>query len=272
MQPFLDPPSSAVTYLLADLASGRAAIIDPVLDYRPETGGILTESADRLLGVLAARKLRLAYLLETHLHADHLTAASYLRFVTGAPVAMGRGLTETARRWTAHSGAAASNGAADLLLNDGDAIPLGSHTIRVISTPGHTACSVCYLAGDRAFVGDTLLMPDVGTGRTDFPGGDARTLYRSARTILGLPPQTRLFVGHDYLSALRTHRRWETTVAEQSTCNLLVRDGVSEAEFIAARVRRDRELAPPKMLSVAIPANLRGGDDGALRGSRRRQT
>ena len=261
VQAFLDPPSGAVTYLLADPPSGRAAIIDAVLDYWPDTGGVLTDSADRLLAALAARNLRLAYLLETHLHADHLTAAAYLRSVTGAPVAMGRGLIETAGRWSAHSGVATAVGV-DWLLSDGDALPLGSHTIRVIATPGHTACSVCYLAGDMVFVGDMLLMPDIGTGRADFPGGDARTLYRSVRKILGLPPQTRLLVGHDYLTATRDRRRWETTVAEQSTCNILVREGVGEAEFVAARVARDWELAPPRLAEVAIPANLRGGDVG----------
>jgi glyoxylase-like metal-dependent hydrolase (beta-lactamase superfamily II) len=175
---------------------------------------------------------------------------------------MGRGLIETAGRWNAHCGVATGVGV-DWLLNDGDALPLGSHTIRVIATPGHTACSVCYLAGDMVFVGDTLLMPDIGTGRADFPGGDARTLYRSVRKILCLPPQTRLLVGHDYLTTTRDRRRWETTVAEQSTCNILVREGVAEAQFVAARVRRDRELAPPQLAEVAIPANLRGGEVGA---------
>jgi glyoxylase-like metal-dependent hydrolase (beta-lactamase superfamily II) len=219
----------------------------------------MTDAADQLLDILTCRNLHLSYVLETHLHADHLTAAAYLRSITGAPVAMGKKLAETIRRWNEDSGAAAVEGAVDLLLSDGESLSLGSSTIRVMATPGHTACSVCYLAGAMAFVGDTLLMPDIGTGRTDFPGGDARTLYRSVRRILALSPQTRLLVGHDYVTGSRDRTRWETTVAEQARENMLVREGICETEFVAARVRRDRELAPPRLLAVAVPANLRGG-------------
>lgn len=246
MRAFLDAGTGAVSYLLADEANRRAAVIDPVLDYAPQTGAIRTTSADRLLRALGARGLRLDYVLETHLHADHLTAADYLRSATGASVVIGRGLTPSA-------------GAFDRLVGDGEALRLGGRRIRVMATPGHTACAVAYLAGDMAFVGDTLLMPDIGTGRADFPGGDARALYRSARAILDLPPATRVLVGHDYPLPPRQRRRWEASVAEQSACNVLVRQGVSEAEFVAARSVRDRALPPPALCAVAVPGNLRAG-------------
>jgi glyoxylase-like metal-dependent hydrolase (beta-lactamase superfamily II) len=232
MQPtvrtFFDPASSTATHLVADPASRTAAIIDPVLDFEPRGAKLATASADAVLEAVREQDLDLRWVLETHPHADHLSAADYIRRRTGAPVVIGahiRGVQQTFAALFEASDVAADGRAFDRLVEEADTLPLGELEIRVLHTPGHTPACVTYLIGDAAFVGDTLFMPDYGTARADFPGGDAATLYRSIRKILALPPETRVFVGHDYLPPGRSQFRWETTVGEQRAGNVHVRDG-----------------------------------------------
>jgi glyoxylase-like metal-dependent hydrolase (beta-lactamase superfamily II) len=261
VQAFFDPATSTVTYLVADPESREAAVIDPVLDYEPRSARISTASADAVLAAARDRELKVRYVLETHAHADHLTAADYIRKQTGAPVVIGAQITRVqdifAQRFEVDI--AAGGGDFDLLLSEGDALPLGGDFIRVLQTPGHTPACLTYVIGDAAFVGDTLFMPDYGTARTDFPGGDASGLYRSIRSILDLPPQTRVFVGHDYLPQGRTDHRWESTVADQRAHNVHIHDGVSEAAFVAMRHGRDKQLAPPALIVPSLQVNLRAG-------------
>jgi glyoxylase-like metal-dependent hydrolase (beta-lactamase superfamily II) len=200
--------------------------------------------------------------LETHAHADHLSAAHHLRAITGAPVVIGAQITQVQAIFGAlfeaddvtHDGAAF-----DRLVQDGDTLPLGDMTINVLHTPGHTPACVTYVIGDAAFVGDTMFMPDYGTARADFPGGSAHALYGSIRKILDLPPETRMFVGHDYLPEGRRDFVWETTVAEQRAHNVHVHDGISEADFIAMRTARDKTLEAPQLILPALQVNIRGG-------------
>ena len=260
---FFDRASNTVTYVVSDPASGEAAIIDPVLDYAANSATIATASADAILAMVAEKGLTVCWLLETHAHADHLSAAHYLRGKTGAAVVIGRLITATQAVFAPIFGAddvTPDGSQFDRLVDDGDRLPLGELAIEVIHTPGHTPACVTYVVGDAAFVGDTLFMPDFGTARADFPGGDAAALYRSARAILALPENTRIFVGHDYLPANgRTEIRWETSVAEQRAANIHVADGVSEETFIAMRTARDATLAPPQLILPAIQVNIRAG-------------
>ena len=266
MQPivrtFFDPASSTATHLVADPASRAAAVVDPVLDYDPKRAQLSTASADAVLEAVRELGLKLRWVLETHAHADHLSAADYLRRRTGAPVAIGACIREVQAAFALlfeASDVTPDGRAFDRLLEEGDALPLGELEVRVLHTPGHTQACVSYLIGDAAFVGDTLFMPDYGTARADFPGGDAAALYRSIRKILALPPETRVFVGHDYLPPGRSQYSWETTVREQLAGNVHVRDGVSEAEFVAMRRARDATLAPPALLFQALQVNIRAG-------------
>jgi glyoxylase-like metal-dependent hydrolase (beta-lactamase superfamily II) len=262
VQAFFDPATSTATFLVADPATRAAAIVDPVLDYEPKGAKLATASADRLLEAVREQDLKLAYVLETHAHADHLSAADYIRRKTGAAVVIGARITEVQKTFAAlfEADDVAPDGSAfDRLVEDGEALPLGGLTVRVIHTPGHTAACVTYVIGDAAFVGDTLFMPDYGTARTDFPGGDAAALYRSIRRILDLPRDTRVFVGHDYLPAGRGEFRWETTVGAQREKNVHIRDGVDEAAFVALRKARDATLAPPVLILPSLQVNIRGG-------------
>ena len=198
----------------------------------------------------------------THAHADHLSAADYIRGRTGARIAIGAHIVEVQKEFIPlfEADDVAQDGRVfDHLLNEGDELPLGSLTIRALHTPGHTPADVTYLIGDAAFVGDTLFMPDYGTARADFPGGDARALYRSIRKVLALPPETRVFVGHDYLPEGRGEFRWETTIAAQRAGNVHVRDGVTEEEFVAMREARDATLAAPTLILPSLQVNIRGG-------------
>jgi len=263
VQGFFDPATATATYLVFDPATKAAAIIDPVLDFEPKSARVTTGSADKVLAAAREQRLQLSYVLETHAHADHLSAADYIRRETGAEVVIGARITEVQKafipRFEAHD--VTPDGAAfDRLVNEGDRLELGELAIRVLHTPGHTPACVTYLIGDAAFVGDTLFMPDYGTARADFPGGDATALYRSIRKILALPPSTRVFVGHDYLpEAGRTENRWETTVADEAACNVQARIGVTEAEFVARRRARDATLAPPTLLLPSLQVNIRAG-------------
>jgi glyoxylase-like metal-dependent hydrolase (beta-lactamase superfamily II) len=263
VQAFFDPATATATYLLSDPATKAAAVIDPVLDYDPKSARVTTSSADRMIAAVREQGLQLRYVLETHAHADHLTAADYIRRETGAAVVIGARITEVQKtfipRFEAYD--VTPDGAAfDRLMNEGDRLELGEREIQVLHTPGHTPACVTYRIGDAAFVGDTLFMPDYGTARADFPGGDAATLYRSIRKILALPLETRLFVGHDYLPEHgRTENRWETTVAEEAASNVHARAGVTEAEFVARRKARDATLASPTLLLPSLQVNIRAG-------------
>jgi glyoxylase-like metal-dependent hydrolase (beta-lactamase superfamily II) len=259
---FFDPATSTATYLVWDAATGEAAVIDPVLDYEPRAAKISTASADAILAAMADRRLTLTWILETHAHADHLSAADHLRRATGAKVAIGEKITEVQDRFRTVFGAqdvVPDGRAFDRLVADGDELMLGATSIKVMHTPGHTPACVTYLIGDAAFVGDTLFMPDYGTARADFPGGDAAALYRSIRRILSLPPQTRIFVGHDYLPEGRDRPAWETTVAAERARNVHIHEGVSESEFVTFRNARDATLAPPMLILPSLQVNIRAG-------------
>lgn len=263
VQAFFDPATSTATFLVSDPATKTAAIVDPVLDFEPRAARISTRSADAVLDAAAREHLRIAYVLETHAHADHLSAADYIRRETGAEIVIGAHIVEVQKTFIPRFEAddvTPDGRAFDRLVEDGDVLPLGELQFRVLHTPGHTAACVTYVIGDAAFVGDTLFMPDYGTARTDFPGGDAATLYRSIRKILSLPPSTRIFVGHDYLPPEgRKVNRWETTVAEEAAANVHAHGGVSEAEFVKLRQARDATLAPPALILPSLQVNIRAG-------------
>lgn len=259
---FFDEPTNTVTYLVIDPASGEAAIIDPVLDYDPKSGRIATKGADALLAAAAEAGARIVWLLETHAHADHLSAAHYLKAKTGAKTAIGAQIGAVQKIFGPlfnHAGAPVDGREFDRLLSDGDTLALGTLTVETMATPGHTPACVSYRIGDAVFVGDTLFMPDYGTARADFPGGDARELYRSIRKILALPPETRLFMCHDYKAPGRETFAWETTVAEERAKNVHIHDGVSEDAFVAMREKRDATLAAPVLLLPSIQVNIRAG-------------
>lgn len=262
VQTFFDHATFTASYLVSDPGTGAAAIVDPVLDFEPKAARLSTRSADAMLAAVQDQGLRLVYVLETHAHADHLSAADYIRAQTGAAIAIGAQIVEVQKTFVAvfETDDVPPDGSAfDHLLHDGDELALGESVIRVLDTPGHTPADVTYLIGDAAFSGDTLFMPDYGTARADFPGGDARTLYRSIRKLLALPPETRLFVGHDYLPATRDEFRWVTTVGDQRANNFHIRDGVTEDEFVAMREARDATLAPPNLMLPALQVNIRAG-------------
>lgn len=262
VQTFFDTATSTATHLVSDPSSRAAVIIDPVLDYEPNWATVSTGSADRVLDAIAKQGLDLAFVLETHAHADHLSAADYIRSKTGAKVAIGARIASVQKTFFPLfeiTDQQADGAAFDQLLEDGDRLSLGELTVEVIHTPGHTPACVTYLIGDAAFVGDTLFMPDYGTARADFPGGDAATLYRSIQKILALPGQTRVFVGHDYLPEGRNVFEWETTVGEERTSNIQVGNGTDELAFVAMRQARDATLAAPTLILPSLQVNVRGG-------------
>jgi glyoxylase-like metal-dependent hydrolase (beta-lactamase superfamily II) len=270
---FFDPQTNTVTYLVWDPATRDAAIIDPVLDYEPHAARLTTKSVDAVLEAARTLDLNLVWALDTHAHADHLSAAHHVREVTGAKVGIGARITEVQRVFSSmfHAPDVCQDGGAfDALFNDGDTFPLGELTVEVLHTPGHTPACVTYVIDDAAFVGDTLFMPDYGTARADFPGGDAATLYQSIQRILSLPPETRILVGHDYLPASRETPAWETSVAEQRAANVHVHDGVDQAAFVAMRQARDATLGAPRLILPSLQVNIRGGamppaeDDGQV--------
>src|SRR5690349_9164824 len=255
---FFDEATNSVSYLVADPATGAAAVIDPVLDFDAASGTIATHSADKILA--AADELTIAWVLETHAHADHLSAANLIRERTGAKIGIGAGIGEVQRVFAPLLGIDDLAGSDfDCLLEDRDRLPLGELEIEVIATPGHTPACVTYRIGDVAFVGDTLFMPDYGTARCDFPGGDARRLYRSMLRILSLPRETRLFMCHDYKAPGREQFAWETTVGDQLDRNVHIGRGVDEEAYVAMREARDATLKAPKLLYPAIQVNIRGG-------------
>lgn len=262
IQAFFDEPTSTVTYLVWDPATRQAAVIDPVLDYDHRSGKASTVSADRVLDAARADDLTIAWVLETHAHADHLSAAPYIRQRTNARVAIGEHIrdVQTIFRPVFNLDDVSGDGSEfDRLLKDGETLQIGQLTVEVLHTPGHTPACVSYRIGDAVFVGDTLFMPDYGTARADFPGGSARTLYRSIQRLLALPPQTRIFLCHDYKAPGRDSYAWETTVAEERARNVHVREGIDEEAFVAMRQQRDATLAAPTLLLPSIQVNIRAG-------------
>lgn len=260
---FLDEATGTVSYVAADPGTGAAVIIDSVLDFDPHSGRTSTGSADRLIGFVREKGLRVERILETHVHADHLSAASCLKQRLGGRIGIGERIGEVQRTFrhlfNAGPDLAADGSVFDDLLADGERFRIGGLEARCLHTPGHTPIDMTYVIGDAAFVGDTLFMPDYGTARVDFPGGDAHALYRSIRRILDLAPQTRLFTGHDYKAPDRDRYAWESTVAEQRARNVHVRDGVTEDEFVALRRGRDATLETPRLFLPSIQVNIRAG-------------
>jgi len=262
IQPFFDEQTNTVTYLVADPSSRDAAVIDPVLDYDHRSGRAGIDSAERVLARAKADGFRITWILETHAHADHLSAAPYLKQRTGASIGIGEHIREVQHifRPVFNLTDVSGNGSEfDRLFRDGERFEIGSLEVEVIHTPGHTPACVSYRVGDAVFVGDTLFMPDYGTARADFPGGDAAKLYRSIQRLLALPPDTRLFMCHDYKAPSRDHYAWETTVAEERAHNVHVGAGVSEQEFVTMRRARDATLPAPVLLLPSIQVNVRAG-------------
>ena len=260
VQPFYDAETGSFSYVAHDV-SREAAVIDPLLDFSVPAARVGTRSADALVAYAREQDLDVRWVLETHAHADHLSAGGYLRDVLGAQLAIGRGIVDVQRRFKQLFGLddfVADGRQFDRLLDDGDVLPLGSVGIRVLATPGHTDDSVTYVIGDAAFIGDTLFAPDGGSARCDFPGGDSAKLYASIQRIYALPPDTRLFLCHDYPPATRTAQA-ETSIAAQKAGNTHARDGVVEGDFIAMRNARDATLAPPRLILPAVQVNIRGG-------------
>jgi glyoxylase-like metal-dependent hydrolase (beta-lactamase superfamily II) len=259
---FFDPATKTVTYLVADPDTRRAAIIDSVLDYDPAAGRTATRSADAVIETARDRGVAVDYILETHVHADHLTAAPYLKRRLGGAICIGDrvGAVQAVFRDIYGLGAdfPTDGSQFDRLLADGERLPLGSLEFEVMHVPGHTPACVAYRIEDAVFVGDTIFMPDFGSARCDFPGGDARTLYASVRRLLSLPPETRLFLCHDYAPGGREYR-WETTVAAQRADNKHMRDGVDEDQFVAFRANRDKELDMPALILPSVQVNIRAG-------------
>lgn len=259
---FFDEPTSTISYLVADPATRDAAVIDPVLDFDLASGQADTRSAERILAAAAEQGMRIVMVLETHAHADHLSAAPFLKARTGAWIGIGEHIRDVQRIFRpvfAMDDLKTDGSDFDRLFRDGDRIALGRLTIKVLHVPGHTPADVAYRIGGVAFIGDTLFMPDYGTARADFPGGDARTLYRSIHRVLALPDDTRLFLCHDYKAPGRDQYRWETTVAEQRRASVHVHDGMTEEAFVAMREARDATLAVPKLLLPSIQVNIRAG-------------
>ncbi len=257
-----DEATHTVSYVVWDPATRRAAFIDPVLDYDHRTGRVSHRSADDLLGFVADQGLSVDWVLETHAHADHLSAAPYLKEKTGAPIGIGARITEVQRTFAPVFGLDDVSGDGrefDRLFRDGETIAIGGLQVEVMHTPGHTPACVSYRIGEAVFVGDTLFMPDYGTARADFPGGDARTLYRSIHRLLALPDATRLYLCHDYKAPGRDHFAWETTVGEEKTRNIHVGGGVDETSFVAMREARDATLAAPVLLLPSLQVNIRAG-------------
>ena len=269
---FFDEPTNTISYVVSDPETKEAAIVDSVLDYDASAGRTDTASADAIIAFVKANGLSVAWILETHAHADHLSAAPYLQEQVGGKLAIGDHITTVqevfGKIFNAGTEFQRDGSQFDRLLKDGDTFKVGGIDARVLHTPGHTPACMTYVIGDAAFVGDTLFMPDFGTARCDFPGGDARTLYRSIQKIFELPDETRMFLCHDYKAPGRDAFKWETTVGEQKRANVHVRDGIGEDAFVEMRTKRDAQLAMPKLILPSVQVNMRAGhlpppeDDG----------
>lgn len=263
---FFDPATSTISYLVLDRSSGQCALVDSVLDYDPKSGRTRTASADRLIARVRELEGEVQWILETHVHADHLSAAPYLQQRLGGKIGIGAHVTTVqqvfGKLFNAGPGFARDGSQFDHLFTDGEAFTIGGLQCRALHTPGHTPACMAYVVHDgdeiAAFVGDTLYMPDYGTARCDFPGGDARTLYRSINKVLSLPPHARLYMCHDYQPGGR-EVQFVSTVADERETNIHVRDGISEEEFVAMRTARDATLDMPVLLLPSVQVNMRGG-------------
>ena len=259
---FFDEPTNTVSYIVADPATREAAVIDPVLDYDPNSGSVDVRSVETILRVAKEQDYRIVWTLETHAHADHLSGSPYIKAKTGAKIGIGEHIKDVQRIFRPVFDAAdlkTDGSDFDHLFTDGERFKIGELDGEVIYTPGHTPADITYKIEDAAFVGDTLFMPDYGTARADFPGGDARRLFRSIRTLMALPPETRLFMCHDYKAPGRDRYAWETTVGDERAGNVHVKDGVGEEAFVTMRNARDATLAAPRLLLPSIQVNIRAG-------------
>jgi len=260
---FFDPATFTVTYVVRDPATREAAIIDPVLDFDPNSGRTATASADAVIEYVNSHNLKVTWLLETHAHADHFSAAPYLQERLGGTIAIGEHITAVqavfGKLFNAGPEFAHDGSQFDVLFKDGDTFSIGALPVTVLHVPGHTPACIAYIVGEAVFVGDTMFMPDYGTARADFPGGNARTLFRSLRRILSLPHETRLFMCHDYLPKGRSEYVWETTVAAEREGNVHAHYGVTEDEFVAMREARDATLGMPRLILPSVQVNMRAG-------------
>ena len=260
---FFDQPTFTVTYVVHDPDTRCAAIIDSVFDFDPASGRTTFASADEVIAYVNALDLKVEWLLETHAHADHLSAAPYLQGKLGGKIAIGEHIVTVqevfGKLFNAGTEFQRDGSDFDHLFADGDTFKIGNIDVTVMHVPGHTPADIAYVIGDAVFVGDTMFMPDYGTARADFPGGDARKLYRSMRRLLSLPDTTRLFMCHDYLPEGRDEYIWETTVEEQRKGNIHAHDGVSEDEFVNMRTERDKTLNMPRLILPSVQVNMRAG-------------
>lgn len=260
---FFDEATFTASHVIHDPSTGAAAIIDPVLDYDPASGRTSRHSAEAIVGHVGELGLKVLWLLETHAHADHLSAAPYLKERLGGAIAIGRAITRVQETFgeifNAGKAFARDGSQFDRLFDDGDRFELGGIAAAVLHVPGHTPADLAYVIGDAVFPGDTIFMPDFGTARADFPGGDAHQLYRSIRRLLSLPGEARLYLCHDYKAPGRDHYAWETTVAAERAHNVHVHDGVEEDGFVAMRAARDASLDMPRLILPSVQVNMRGG-------------
>ncbi len=260
---FFDPATFTATHVVWDPQARKAAIIDPVLDFDQPSGRTSTANADAVIAFVRGEGLTVEWLLETHAHADHLSAAPYLKEQLGGTIAIGEAIRTVlgvfAKVFNEPASFATDGSQFDRLLADGEQVSLGDIPLLALHVPGHTPACMAYVVGDAVFVGDTLFMPDYGTARCDFPGGDARGLYRSVRRLLALPGETRLFLCHDYLAPGRADYVWETTVAAQREANIQIHDGIGEDEFVALREARDATLGMPRLILPSVQVNIRAG-------------
>ncbi|MGZ3173557.1 MAG: MBL fold metallo-hydrolase [Croceibacterium sp.] len=260
---FFHEPTFTASYVVHDPATKRAAIVDSVLDFDQASGRTSTPFADELIAYVRDNGLTVDWLLETHAHADHLSAAPYLQDKIGGKLVIGRQILTVqdvfGKVFNEGSDFARDGSQFDILLDDGDELTLGSIPLLALHVPGHTPADLAYLIGDAAFIGDTLFMPDYGTARTDFPGGDAHQLYKSIRRLMALPDATRVFLCHDYMAPGRDAFAWETTIGAERTGNVHVHDGISEDEFVAMRTARDATLDMPRLILPSVQINMRGG-------------
>lgn len=263
IESFFDPVTGTVSYVVFEMYGSSCAIIDSVLDYDPKSGRVQTASADKLITFIQKENLRVEWILETHAHADHLSAAHYLKEKLGGKIAIGGGITAVQevfmRIFHLEPGFRPDGHQFDHLLQDGEIFATGALAAEALFVPGHTPACMAYRVGDAVFVGDTFFMPDVGTARCDFPGGNAHTLYESVRKLLSLPPETRLLMCHDYPPGDRAPV-WESTVADQRASNIHIRDGVSEDDFVSLRTQRDATLEMPVLMLPAVQINIRAGE------------
>ena len=261
---FFDEATFTATHVVWDPETKKAAIVDSVKDYDPKSGRTRTDSADVVIAFLKAQGLAVEWILETHVHADHLTAAPYLKDKVGGKIAIGARINAVQgvfkKIFNAEDEFATDGRQFDRLFEDGETFKIGKLEAKVIHTPGHTPACSTYVIGDAAFVGDTLFMPDFGTARCDFPGGDARTLYQSIQKILALPPETRIFLCHDYKAPGRDEFSWQTTVADEKAHNIHVHDGIGEDDFVKMRTERDKTLSMPVLILPSVQINMRAGN------------